>query len=227
VALVFDISAGADALLARPDVTSLAGLRGRRIGVELNTTSSVLLDRALQKAGLSAGEVTVVPLALDAQQQALAQGEVDALATFDPVLSRVEAEGARVLFDSTAMPGEIVDVLVVRQAALDSRFDALAALVRAWGPAQQQVRRGDVAVLAQAAHRSAMALPQFRRSLGRMVLPDLDKNRELLAPGGPVDAQLGRLAGFMKERGWLKQVPEGHLVDDRLVRAALVPGGRK
>jgi NitT/TauT family transport system substrate-binding protein len=223
VVLVFDISAGADALIARPEVASLAALRGRRIGIELNTTSSLLLARALDKAGLSANEVTLVRLSLDAQQQALQQGEVDALATCEPLRSQLAASGALVLFDSSAMPNEIVDVLVVRQSLLESRADDLAALVSAWGLAQQRVLQGEAALIDQAAHRSGMTPAQFRAALAGMSLPDLAQNRDLLAPGGPLAAQAGRLATFMQARGWLNPLSTSNLVDDRLVRSALLP----
>ena len=38
--------------------------------------------------------------------------------TFDPVLQAVLKQNGRVLFDSRAMPGEVVDVLVARKEAL-------------------------------------------------------------------------------------------------------------
>ena len=220
VVLVFDISAGADALLARPPLNSLAALRGRRIGLEANTTSSLLLARALEKTGLAAADVTVVPLPLDAQQRALARGEVDAVATFEPVRSQLEQAGARVLFDSTAMPNEIVDVLLVRQSTLEARPDDLAVLIKAWGQAQQRLARAEPAVVVQGGQRSGIAPDLFRHALQGMRLPDLPQNQALLASGGLLSQQVGQLGLFMTARGWLKHPFPADLVDDRLVRRA-------
>ncbi|WP_293263629.1 ABC transporter substrate-binding protein [Oryzomicrobium sp.] len=226
VVLVFDVSAGGDAVVAQPGLESLGALRGRRIGLEPNTTASLLLYRALNSAGLAAGDVTVVPLSLDKQQRALQRGEVDALATCEPVRSRLAAGGARVLYDSTAMPNEIVDVLVVRQAALDERPGDVAALVHGLGRAQQRLIGGDATVIAQGAHRSNLTPDQFRQALAGMILPDIEQNRRLLAPRGELDVQAGRLVAFMEQQGWLRQAPAASVLDDRLVRdAAILPQG--
>ena len=115
---VLDISQGADALVARYGVAGLADLRGRKVGVEQTAVGAYMLNAALAKAGLRTTDITVVPLPLDEHLTAWRESQVDALVTFDPVLQVLRGEGAPVLFDSSAIPGEIVDVLVARTDAL-------------------------------------------------------------------------------------------------------------
>lgn len=95
VVLVFDISAGADVLLARPGIESLAGLKGRRIGFEQGAVGTLMLDHALREAGLAAGEVVQVPLPFDRHEAAWREGALDALITFEPVAGRLVGAGAR------------------------------------------------------------------------------------------------------------------------------------
>jgi NitT/TauT family transport system substrate-binding protein len=129
IVAVMDVSMGADVLLARPGIAALADLAGRRIGVETTTLGAYMLARILAKAGLAAGAVQVVDIPVDRHRQAYLDGEVDAVITFEPVRSQLLAAGARELFSSREIPGEIVDVLVVRGSLLGPRQQAVCHLL--------------------------------------------------------------------------------------------------
>lgn len=131
-ALIFDFSAGADVLLAHPALASLADLRGRRIGAESSAVGAVMLDAALTAAGLDPSAVQVVPLTVDRHEAAFLTGEVDAVVTFEPVAHHLERRGARRLFDSSSIPGRIVDVLAVRPTAISASPMALRGLLKAY-----------------------------------------------------------------------------------------------
>lgn len=197
VVLVFDISAGADVLLARPGIESLAGLKGRRIGFEQGAVGTLMLDHALREAGLAAGEVVQVPLPFDRHEAAWREGALDALITFEPVAGRLVGAGARALFDSSSLPDTIVDVLAIRTNLLDAGGEAARHLVSAH-------LRGLVHLAEHpqdAAYRMALRLqlPPDRvlKAFRGLVLPDRDNNRRLLA--GPAPALLAsarRIAGL-------------------------------
>ena len=111
---VMNISAGADAIIARPGIRRLADLRGQRIGVEQTAVGAYMLQAALEQAGMQASDVSVLPLPLDEHLSAWHGRRVDAVVTFDPVRQTLLNEGGVTVFDSRALPGEIVDVLVAR-----------------------------------------------------------------------------------------------------------------
>ncbi len=64
--------------------------------------------------------------------QALQSGQAAAAVTFEPLAGAIEAAGFRRIFDSRELPGEVLDVLVVRVDVLEQRPDAVDALLRAW-----------------------------------------------------------------------------------------------
>ncbi len=128
VALV-DFSDGADVVVGGPKINSLNDLRGRRIGVENSAVGAVLLDAALQKAGLEPRELAVHFLTIDEHETALRQGAVDALVTYDPVRTRLVRDGYRELFSSREVPGLIADVIAVRREMVRARPDAVRACV--------------------------------------------------------------------------------------------------
>ena len=118
IVLVLDISHGADVILAQPAISSLRDLKGKRVGLESTALGAYVLTRALQTAGMRQDDVRKISLEVDEHEQAFKKGRVDAVVTFEPVRTRLMASGARQLFDSSMLPGEIVDVLVVRRTLL-------------------------------------------------------------------------------------------------------------
>lgn len=119
VVLVFDVSMGADMLVAQPQFKSLADLKGHRIGFEASSVGEVMLHEVLRVAGLSRHEVTLVNVPVHQQLVAWQQQTLDAVLAYEPVAGQLLTLGAVRLFDSCQIPGTIVDVLAVRPDALD------------------------------------------------------------------------------------------------------------
>lgn len=94
VILVFDESAGADAVVARPGIDSLQALRGQRIAVEDSAVGALMFSKLLERAGLEVGEVVKVSLPVDRHVDAYLAGEVDAVVSYEPHVSRLIKAGA-------------------------------------------------------------------------------------------------------------------------------------
>jgi len=136
--LLLDESHGADAVLARSGLASLADLRGQRVGLQINSVSAYLLRRALESAGLRTDDVQIVNVAPELHQSYLERGEVDAVATYEPFRSQLLGAGATELFNSKAIPGEIADVLVVQRDYLEAHPQRAADIHHAWREARLQ-----------------------------------------------------------------------------------------
>lgn len=139
-ALVFDESAGADVLMARQNITQLANLRGKRIGVESTAVGALMLSRVLETAQLSPTDVVKVPLTVDQHVAAYQAQQIDAVITFEPMASRLRALGARPLLDSSSFPGLIVDVLVVSARINPQQSEQLRQLINGHFLALQHLR---------------------------------------------------------------------------------------
>jgi NitT/TauT family transport system substrate-binding protein len=144
-------SKGADAVLARAGIGSVAGLAGMRIGMEDSALSRVMLQRTLARAGLPRSAVHEVMLSIVDHAAALRAGRVDAVITFEPVRSLLASEGFPVLLSSADMPGEVIDVLAIRSDVLEARPQQASALLRAF----EQGRRIFETAPGEAAHELA------------------------------------------------------------------------
>ena len=116
------------ALVVRKDlydggVRSMRDLKGKKIGVtQIGSTFHYNVGRYLEKEGLAAGDIEVVPLqALPALNDALTAKRVDAVATAEPFVSRLESTGTGVSIIQTgdAFPWQIATVLFSDRFARD------------------------------------------------------------------------------------------------------------
>lgn len=181
IPLIMDYSNGADALVAKPGITSLAQLKGLRIGVENTAVGAHMLTRALDKAGLSLSEVTVVPLGIDEHFAAFHDGSVEALVTFDPVRSRLLEEGALQLFSSADIPGEITDVLAVNRSYLSANPEVVSTLIEGWNRVIDSLNKRDNPDMVQeVAEYSGLAPETVSSTLKQIIFPDRERNRATL-----------------------------------------------
>lgn len=186
VVMVFNVSAGADMLVARSSVPGLAQLKGRSVCFEQGAVGELVLDEALRAAGLARADVSLVPLSVDRQIEAWDSVRCDACVTYEPVATRLQARGGVRLFDSSQMPNMIVDVLAVRRDVLDyAHAEAIRHLIEAHFRALSYIQRNP----GDASHRMAlhMHLPASEVMLAfkGLLLPDASNNRRLLSGTEP------------------------------------------
>lgn len=90
--------------IAHPDsgITSVAGLRGKRVGVTAGTISEYCLYVALTDAGMTMADVMKVPLAGGELAEALGKHQVEAVATYEPygMQARAAVQDKGKIFDS-------------------------------------------------------------------------------------------------------------------------------
>ena len=217
VVLVFDVSAGADAVMARPAVRNLQDLAGRRIGVEDSAMGVVMLEALLAAAGLKVDQVTKVPMTADQSLRTYESGKVDALVTFEPWVTQLEALGAKRLYDSTAVPERIVDVLAVKADAIEPYAEPIKRLVEGHFQARKRflANPADSGQMAARLQMPAAEVPQAFRGL---ILPDAQENRRILRTGGRFDQSVQEIQKVFLSGGVLRRaVPTADLVDIRFL----------
>jgi NitT/TauT family transport system substrate-binding protein len=210
IVAALDFSNGADGIVARPPITDVAGLRGKRVGAEIGTLTHFVLLRALQRANVAEGEVTIVNVAMDGALEALNKGDVDAASLWEPFLSRAERAGAKRVFSSADIPGEILDVLAVPSEVLAARPKDIERVLRAWEGALGVIQREPEATLPAMAERLGMSIPELKESLTTIELIDLKQNRRLFERSdgaGSAWAAYSRAGSFMTKNKLVKSPP--------------------
>jgi len=135
IVLITDNSNGSDVIMAPADVTSVADLRGKRIGVDLGTFGEVLVREMLKRNNLSVSDVTLVDVAPENLPSELGK-TADAGHTYEPFASQATQKGYRPVFSSADTPGLIADVIVFHSEAITQRPDDVRGFVAAFLEAQ-------------------------------------------------------------------------------------------
>lgn len=117
-----DYSNGNDALLARHDLT-LQQLPGKKVLLVEKTVSEYLFERAMTLNNLES-QIRKVKLIntsdSDIAGAFIADTSQDAVVTWKPLVSQIaKTKGVKMLFNSSQIPGEIVDLMVVRTGILN------------------------------------------------------------------------------------------------------------
>jgi NitT/TauT family transport system substrate-binding protein len=206
IVLVLDDSNGADQVVAGSRWRSVAELKGQRVGLEPSVLGEFMLLRAVQGQGLKLADFKLRydgPKALVSQLQ---RGVVDAIVTYSPHSDGLVADPRFwVLFSSSQIPGEVVDVLAVSPELLRRDSKQVAALVRTWWAARQLAAQEPQQATALMAQRQGVTPEQFLSSQRLIRYLDRNQQADLLAADGPVQRTLQRLQRQMREANRIPQ----------------------
>lgn len=218
--LIVDFSYGADAIVAKPEIKNLASLKGRKVGLESSTLGLFILTRGLEEVGLSLADVKTVLLEIPQQEEAFRENRVDAVVTYGPARSNLLATGAKSIFDTSQIPGEIVDTLIGSADLLNTHPAQLNVLVNAWFHALDYMNKNREDAARRMAQRQGVPTEEFKKSLNGIRFLNFIENQQLLAKTDPSFLNRAkRLANFMANNKLLKQnLDPTPLLDDRLVK---------
>ncbi len=113
--------------------SSLAAIKGRNVNLVELSVSHYLLARGLESVGLTERDVRVVNTSDADIVSVSASPDVTAVVAWKPQLSEISAmQGSNLVFDSSRIPGEIIDTLSVNTEVLAANPNLGKALVGAW-----------------------------------------------------------------------------------------------
>ena len=185
VVVVVDVSHGADVVVGRGDMKAMRDLKGKAVAVESGALGAFVLSRALAINGMQASDVNVVHLESNEQPSAFEKGQVDGAVTFDPYRAQFLQAGGKVLFDSTQIPGEIVDLLAVRASVLQKRPKAVQALLNGWFGAIDYMAKDPKDAARRMGIRQQRSGEQFLEAQKGLHVPSREENLKMLGGSSP------------------------------------------
>lgn len=165
--IIGDYSNGNDAVIAK-GASGLADLAGKPVNLVELSVSHYLLARGLDTVGLEESDLGSVINTSDADMiAAYATKDVEAVVTWNPLVSEILGSNpdAVNLFDSSMIPGEILDLMVVNTATLADNPDFGKAVVGAWYEVMGLMAAGDEAALTAMAEASGTDLAGYKAQM--------------------------------------------------------------
>ncbi len=225
VVLVNDNSTGNDKIIARAGIGTVADLRGKRIAAEIGTVDHFLLMIGLQRAGLSANDVTIVPMEASQSAAAFVAGKVDAAAVFAPFTTEAfKRPGSKELFSSKTYPGMVVDHLVVTRSLIKDHPEQVQALVNTWFDTLNYSQRNAAKSMQIQAKRAGVTVPEYEAYAQGTKIFTLAQNIDALYPARGSDISVpgtaSIIAKFLYDAHLTKTLPDiDGMFDDRFVKA--------
>ena len=182
---VMDVSKGGDVILGKPEIKSIKDLCGKRVGVESTALGAFFIARALEKNGMTPKDIQIVSLELNEHERAYKEGKVDAVVTFGRPRVKLLEEGARLLFDSSQIPGEIVDTIVVSQEAINKSPQTIQDLIDGRFKALEYFNKNPQKSAEMLAPRTQVTPKQILTAFNGLYQPNLQENLRLLDQSDP------------------------------------------
>ncbi|HVJ52676.1 MAG TPA: putative urea ABC transporter substrate-binding protein [Aliidongia sp.] len=142
--IVGDYSNGNDAVILKKPATRIEDLKGKKVNLVQLSVSHYLLARALDSVKLKETDVAVVNTSDADIVAAFGTADVNAVVTWNPQVSEIlQQPEAQKVFDSAQVPGEIIDLAVVRTETLAENPALGKALAGAWYEVMSVMSKSD------------------------------------------------------------------------------------
>lgn len=214
VILIMDMSYGGDVILANPGIDRVEELRGMPVAVESSAVGMFVLKRALGLHNMNVADIQVVSTSAMEQASGFASGKIVAAVSFDPYRTQLMKTGKQEIFNSTQIPNEIIDVLVVRRSYSEQYPDTVKQLVSAWFKALDYQTQNPQQSAAYSLTRFDTTVEDYIASLERLRFSTKADNRRLLdSQSSPLLQQQQHMTEILYELELIKKTPslQGHL----------------
>ena len=206
--VVGDFSNGNDGIVIKGENKSLADLKGQPVNLVQLSVSHYLLARGLEQAGLAEKDLAKVVNTSDADMvAAFASPDVKAVSTWNPLLAEIAATPkVSKVFDSSQIPGEIIDLMVVNSDTLKDNPALGKALTGAWYEIMATMSAQDEAGKAAREHMakaSGTDLAGFESQLKTTRMFYTAKDAVAFATGPQLPDTMGKVASFSFAHGLL------------------------
>jgi len=202
--IVGDFSNGNDAVILKGE-GGLADLAGKPVNLVELSVSHYLLARGLDSVGLAERDLASVINTSDADMiAAYSTSEVEAVVTWNPLVSTIlEEPGATKIYDSSDIPGEIIDIMWVNTETLAANPSFGKALTGAWYELMALMEAGDEAALTAMAEASGTDLEGYKAQLASTEMFWDPADAVAFTSDGALKSTMINVAEFLFDKGIL------------------------
>jgi len=206
--LMMDKSYGADGVVARNDINSVADLKGKNVAVDASGTTSYFgLAWILHKNGMSMKDIKVNTLGPSAAAQAFIAGQNDAAMTYEPYLSKVRADkqAGKILATTLDYP-MVMDTVGCTGDWLAKNPAAAKALVKSYYDALDMIAKEPEKSYGIMGKPEKQTAKEFAESASYLKWANAEDNKKFF--GGELQAFTKEAGDVMLQEGIVKKLPD-------------------
>ena len=213
-----DKSYGADGMVVRNDVASIADVKGKTVAASAPGTAPYFtLAWFLKENGLSVKDVTVVNLEPAAAAQAFIAGQNDVAMTYEPYLSAVrdKPEAGKIIATTLDYP-MVMDTFGCTPAFIDAHPEAVKGMVEAYFDALAMIEAEPAKSFEIMGADVKQTGEQFAASAKFLRWQGREENRKFF--GGEIQEFSKKAADLLMELGIIRSKPEiDTIIDTRFI----------
>lgn len=223
---IMDVSAGADAILARNSIADIQDFRGKQIAVQKGGLGHFFLLQILAEAGLNGKDIKIIDTDPEAAAAAYQAGSIDIAYTYSPFLEKANQAqpDGRIIYDTSKMPTAIIDLNLISADFAQTHPEAVQAFLAGIFKGQEYLKTNPAEAYAIVAKPLGIQPNEVEAQLQGVRLPNLQTHLEMLNDPNsdlyllkPMQA----MAEFLKDQGQIKTMPDLSTVIDSQFIAAL------
>ncbi|MEM6451861.1 MAG: ABC transporter substrate-binding protein [Cyanobacteria bacterium P01_D01_bin.105] len=207
----------AERLIAGEGLADVSDLAGKTLGVTIGTSGHHSLLSALDQAGLTQEDVTLVNLKPSEMAAAYSAGQIDAAWTWEPAAGKLNELGGTDIATAQSVGAYAVALWGVRKEFAEENPEVMMKFMEAWEMAQEDYLADPAAGQKWEAERLNLTPKEFGDMVGRqgstvIKMEDQLSDDWLGEPGAPQSTDLYKAyteyATFLVDQGRLDSVPE-------------------
>lgn len=204
VILISNISAGADIVVAQPNIQAASDIKGKVIGYENSILGEIILHHFLNKYQLNPTDVKLINISEKDKLKAFQNREIDIAISYFPHANNLLKMGANELFDSSEIPDTIMDVLAVRESVFNSKKSAICSAVEIHLKGVDYLKKNYEDSKYQLAKRLNISAQEVEQSLNGITIPSSGANYHLLKEQNGFAERSTKLLQLMQQAKILK-----------------------
>lgn len=203
VLMVTDYSFGGDKILAKRELTTFTDLKGKTIGLEMDSLGIFVLHLALAKHKMSLSDVKLVNVEQLNGKQALLNNKIDAFVTYPPASTELEPDH-NLLFSSKEIPGDIQDLVFISSKILNENPDFKSKFVAAWDDALRFAQQNKAQAYQMMADREGISVEDFSATVEQdLIIADAAQQAQLM--GIKLNTNLQKVCNTLDYMGKLQK----------------------
>lgn len=225
IVLVNDNSYGADGLVVKDGITSVADLKGKKVATEVGTLEHMFLLKILNDNGMTIEDIDFTNMTINDAGPAFIAGSVDAAVLWEPTLSTAIQAGGNLLYSTKSEPGLIPDTLAVRSEVLNSSPEAVQKIVNSWFDGVEKLNVKDKDFIQAICDKAELKYEDYLIMLDGVTIFDKDMNLKTFQKGDDytyLNYTLKKSAEFLVETKMIDKEPEdvSVILDDTFIKGA-------
>ncbi|MBD2495057.1 ABC transporter substrate-binding protein [Nostoc sp. FACHB-280] len=189
VLMTTNISAGADGIVARPEIKSVEDLRGKKVGAKLGTVNHLILLEALKAHQIKPSEVQIRDFSNDVAAEKIKTGEIDAAVLWEPMLGETaKSIKGNVIHTTKQVDSLVIDILMSSESTVKTKKAELKQFILAWFDVMHAVETQPTKVFNTVGEKLGQSGESFGSDYAGLKKGDITLNRRMFAADGRLNS---------------------------------------